>query len=75
MNTETKQLKLKKLSDVRVPKAIKALDLIGGLAKYEPTPQQSAQILNALSEAYEIAVAKFQPKQSTQSKPSFALTV
>jgi hypothetical protein len=70
-----KQVKLAKLGTLYVTRAIKALDNVGKLPKYEPTTQQTAQILNAISEAYETAVAKFEPKQTPAEKPSFTLSI
>ncbi len=70
--SNTKQQKLVKLGTIRVTRAIKALDFVGQLAKYDPTQEQKNRILNAITEAYEAALAKFDPKPSA-SKTIFTL--
>jgi len=46
-----KQVLLKKLAAKRVPKAIKAIQLVGNLAAYDPNPAQVNTVLDALSVA------------------------
>lgn len=56
--SETKEQKLVRLANVRVPKAIASINRIGNLASYKPSQEQSARIISALSEAIKSVSAR-----------------
>lgn len=65
-----KQEKLVKLANVRVPKAVDAIYTVAQLAKYAPTDEQKKEIVEALTEAVDVVISRFNPEQP---KPKFKL--
>lgn len=68
---QDKQGRLVRLANKRVPRAVKAIALIGNLASYKPTENQTKYILTALSEALETVKARF--AGTKQEEKSFTL--
>ena len=54
-----KARKLVELASTRVPKALKALNLVGNLAAYKPTEAQKKAILDALDNALKNVRTRF----------------
>ena len=69
--TTDKSQKLLKLANKRVPKAIKAISLIGNFAAYGPTEAQSTFIVNALQKAVDQVKARLTNKK--EDSPSFQM--
>jgi hypothetical protein len=65
--------RLVKLANKRVPKAIKAIQLIGNLSTYGPTDKQAETILNALGEALNAAADRFKTPAAKKSGSTFTL--
>lgn len=66
--TNDKGSKLLKLANKRVPKAIKAISLIGNLVNYNPTPEQAKFIITALDKAVQQVEDRLMKKEaSTES--------
>lgn len=54
-----KAARLKALADIRVPRAVKAIRLVGDLKRYQPTTPQQDQMLAALRTAVDEASTAF----------------
>jgi len=63
---ESKTARFARLAQSRVTKALKAIRAIGNLsdARYESTPENVTKITNALADAVEGTMIRFQPKAS-----------
>jgi hypothetical protein len=73
--TETKAEKFKRLAEARVPKALSAIAVIGGLSaktNYEYTSEQVAKIVGALTAEIEALEARFATPDAAV-KGSFSL--
>ena len=67
-----KQVKLVELANKRVPKALRSIQLIGALGKYQPSQDQVEKVEQALLEAVNQAVRDLAPISQIE-KQSFAL--
>jgi hypothetical protein len=72
--TETKHDKFKRLATLRVPNAIKKIELIGNLAGsgYESSPEDVEKIISTLQKAVDGVKEKFS-KTKTGTTPKFEL--
>jgi hypothetical protein len=59
-----KTAKLRQLAATRVPRAVKAIGLVGNLAAYSPTNDQVTAIAKALTDAVEGVEARLRSRQS-----------
>lgn len=64
-------VKLRELSERRIPRAVKMIRQIGNLAAYAPTPEQTAAIISEVTEA--VDQMRLRLRGGTQSKLSFRL--
>lgn len=55
---ETREQKLLRIANRRVPKAIKAISMIGNLAAYKPTQEDVDSIMSALGEMCALVEAR-----------------
>ncbi len=69
---ETKEQALLRLANKRVPKALKAIQMIGNLAGYKPLPSQVKHIIDTLNGAVKRLEGKLSGGGS--SAPEFNLT-
>jgi hypothetical protein len=69
---ETKEQRFARLASARVNRAIKAIRLVGTLAKHNTNPEYATKIVSALVAAVDVVEAQFQPK-ATEEKSGFAL--
>ena len=70
---ETKEQKLKRLAAARVSAALVKIRLIGNLAAYKPTPEQSQSIIAALNEAVSVVESKLTVTTKEVSSTAFTL--
>lgn len=68
---KTKEQSLRELAGKRIPKAQKAIALVGNLANYGPTAEQQQAIIRALTDAVATVQARFRSGKSME--PSFRL--
>jgi len=71
----SKQERLVRLANKRVPKAIKALQLVAALAKYNPSTPQVNSIVDRLNKEMEAVVSTLYPKpeEPEEKETEFAL--
>jgi hypothetical protein len=72
MEKETKEQRFTRLATARVNKAIKAIRVVGRLAKQNTNPEYATKIVSALVAAVDLVEAQFQPK-ADEEKTGFAL--
>jgi hypothetical protein len=65
-----KKAKLIELAGLRVPKAVKAVSLLGNLANYQPSTPQKEAILKAVRDAIKGVEGRF---AGASSEPEFKL--
>jgi alpha-acetolactate decarboxylase len=69
--TETKEAALKRIAGKRVPKAVKAISVLGNLASYKPTPAQAQAIVDEIERATKAVKARL--LSGTQAAAEFVL--
>jgi len=62
-----------RLAGARVPKALKAIALVGNLGNYGPNAAQVEAIRKELVKAVNIAVERLAAKSATRTMPTFEL--
>jgi hypothetical protein len=72
MDKETKEQRFTRLATARVNKAIKAIRVVGRLAKQNTNPEYGTKIVGALVSAVDLVEAQFQPK-TNEDAGGFAL--
>lgn len=70
---KSKQERLVRLANARVPKAVKAISLLGNLAAYGPTEEQAQKIVSALQIAVEAVADKLRTTNTTSQPSTFSL--
>lgn len=66
--SQDKQDTLRRIGPKRVRKALKAIRLIGNLARYAPTPGQQKAISSALLDAVEYVGSRFAGATETETE-------
>jgi len=71
--TPSKQERLVRLANARVPKAVKSISLLGNLAAYGPTEEQAQKIVSAMQIAVEAVADKLRTTNTTSQPSTFSL--